>query len=231
MRPRRKRRLIRRDANRIARGAQVRVEQVDGTFILVTGDSMVSQLLLTPVSNYPVIDAVFPGLESRGFASRIGPILSGRHPLITILSIGTNDALKRECDTEKDRAAFRETLERIGDIVEGSELTIMLSLPRIAGTSAAYAHRRAAMDNLNDVLRTFASERGWTFFDCAVALRDVALPNDARNSSDGLHLSPAAAGALAQILRQSILDRILTRETNLAAECVPSCDDFCTRFD
>jgi lysophospholipase L1-like esterase len=205
LQPRRKRNLIRRDANRIALAALARVSQIDDPFVLVTGDSTVSQLLLAPVSNLAVIDIAFPGLASSEFAERIGTIMSAKRavarPLVTVLSIGANDALQRDLTSEADRADLFQTMEKIGSIVEGSQATLMLSLPRIA-PSSAFGHRSAAMNRLNEDLRSFAAARNWIFFDCAAALNDAKLPKD--QTSDGLHLSPQAAGVLARALRQTI---------------------------
>jgi lysophospholipase L1-like esterase len=212
LQPRRKRNLIRRDANRIALAALARVSQIDDPFVLVTGDSTVSQLLLAPVSNLAVIDIAFPGLASSEFADRIATIMSSKRtvarPLVTVLSIGANDALQRDLTSEEDRAGFQETIEKIGSIIEGSQATVIMSLPRIAPASA-YSHRSAAMDRLNEDLRSFAAARNWIFFDCAAALNDAALPTD--QTSDGLHLSPQAAGVLARALRQTIRELVANK--------------------
>ncbi len=210
LQPRRKRNLIRRDTNRIALAALARVSQIDDPFVLVTGDSTVSQLLLGPVSDLAVIDIAFPGLASGEFADRIGTIMAAPRtvarplvqPLVTVLSIGANDALQRDLTSEADRAGFFETIDRIGGIVAGSQATMILSLPRI-DPSSAYAHRSVAMDRLNEDLRAFALRRNWIFFDCAATLSDAALPAD-QITSDGLHLSPRAAGILARALRQKL---------------------------
>ena len=202
LQPRRKRNLIRRDTNRIALAAGVRVSQIDDPFVLVTGDSLVSQLLLAPVSNLAVIDIAFPGLTSSEFAERIGPIMSAQQrplrPVVTVLSIGANDALQRDMTSDAERAAVIKTIEKIEGIVEGSQATLLLSLPRLA---SAYAHRSASMDRLNEELRAFAARRNWIFFDCAAAL--AAVPMD-QMTSDGLHLSPQANGVLARALRQTV---------------------------
>jgi lysophospholipase L1-like esterase len=198
LQPRRKRNLIRRDTNRIALAAAVRVSQIDDPFMLVTGDSLVSQMLLAPVSNLAVIDIAFPGLTSGEFADRIGPILSAKRPVVTVLSIGANDALQRDMTSEAERAAVIETVAKIGGIVEGSQATLIMSLPRLA---SAYAHRSTSMDRLNEDLRAFAAARNWIFFDCAAAL--AAVPMD-QLTSDGLHLSPQADGVLARALRQAV---------------------------
>lgn len=206
LQPRRKRNLIRRDTNRTALAAQARVSQIDDPFVLVTGDSTVSQLLLGPVSDLAVIDIAFPGLASHEFADRIGTIMAApravTRPLVTVLSVGANDALQRDLTSEADRAGFLETIERIAGIVAGSQATMILSLPRI-DPSSAYAHRSVTMDRLNEDLRAFALRRNWIFFDCAVALSDATLPAD-QITSDGLHLSPRAAGTLARALRQKL---------------------------
>jgi lysophospholipase L1-like esterase len=215
LQPRRKRNLIRRDANRIALAALARVSQIDDPFVLVTGDSTVSQLLLAPVSNLAVIDIAFPGLASSEFAERIGTIMSAKRavarPLVTVLSIGANDALQRDLTSEADRADLFQTMEKIGSIVEGSQATLMLSLPRIA-PSSAFGHRSAAMNRLNEDLRSFAAARNWIFFDCAAALNDAALPKD--QTSDGLHLSPQAAGVLARALRQTVRALVEKRQAD-----------------
>jgi lysophospholipase L1-like esterase len=216
LQPRRKRNLIRRDANRIALAALARVSQIDDPFVLVTGDSTVSQLLLAPVSNLAVIDIAFPGLASSEFAERIGTIMSAKRavtrPLVTVLSIGANDALQRDLTSEADRADLFQTMEKIGCIVEGSQATLMLSLPRIAPSSPEYGHRSAAMNRLNEDLRSFAAARNWIFFDCAAALNDAALPKD--QTSDGLHLSPQAAGVLARALRQTVRALVEKRQAD-----------------
>jgi len=209
LQPRRKRNLIRRDTNRIALAAQARVSQIEDPFLLVTGDSLVSQLLLGPVPDLAVIDIAFPGLASGEFAERIGAIMSTprtvTRPLVTILSIGANDALQRDMAGEAARAAVLETVEKIGGILEGSQATLLLSLPRLAPASA-YADRSASMDRLNEELRAFAARRNWIFFDCAAAL--TAVPMD-QMTSDGLHLSPQANGVLARSLRQAVRELII----------------------
>ncbi|MDF2116783.1 SGNH/GDSL hydrolase family protein [Roseiarcaceae bacterium H3SJ34-1] len=198
LQPRRKRNLIRRDTNRIALAAAVRVSQIDDPFVLVTGDSLVSQLLLAPVSNLAVVDIAFPGLTSSEFADRIGPIMSAKRPVVTVLSIGANDALQRDMTNGTERAGVIETVGKIGGIVEGSQATLLLSLPRLA---SAHAHHSTSMDRLAEELRTFAAARNWIFFDCAAAL--AAVPMD-QLTSDGLHLSPQANGVLARALRQAV---------------------------
>jgi len=216
LQPRRKRNLIRRDTNRIALAAAVRVSQIDDPFVLVTGDSLVSQLVLAPVSNLAVIDIAFPGLTSSEFAERIGPILSAKRPVVTVLSIGANDALQRDMTNEAERAGVLETVEKIGGTVEGSHATLILSLPRLA---SAYAYRNTSMDRLNEDLRTFAAARNWIFFDCAAAL--AAVPKD-QLTSDGLHRTPQADGILTRALRQAIRELVANGSSMAANHQKPS---------
>ena len=217
LRARRKRKLIRRDANRIALDGRARISQIDRPFVLVAGDSTVSLLMLAPLSDLQVVNVAFPGFTSGAFADAIEAVMAGKRPLVTALSIGANDALQRDLGGDADRIGFRENLERIGRIVAGSELTLLLSLPRIAPSSQAYAPRRAAMDLFNEEARSFALRRNWIFFDCATALSGATL-TPAQDSIDGLHLSPGAASILAATLRQTILDLLEARKSSRAAE-------------
>jgi lysophospholipase L1-like esterase len=57
------------------------------------------------------------------------------------------------------------------------------------------------MDRLNEDLRSFAAARNWICLDCAAALSSIA-PTE--QTSDGLHLSPQAAGVLARALRETV---------------------------
>lgn len=201
---RRKRNLIRRDTNRAALNAQAKLNQVEGDFVLVTGDSMIAHLVLSPVADLPVIDAALPGLTSAQFSARIGRILCGRKPRITVLSIGANDALQ-DGASEETRSRFRENLREIAAVVEGTQATFILSLPRIAESSKDYAHHAAAMDRLNREVRAFAHERQWHYVDGA-GICDAAARQGEPVSVDGLHLTPDASRDIAQALRQRIVD-------------------------
>jgi hypothetical protein len=214
-RPRRKRALILRDHDRIAFNARARIDQTTDSFVLVTGDSIATQLVLTPLSNFPVIEIAFPGLESHAFADRIAPIMSGRMPLATVLAIGSNNALRHDLADPAQRQDFLDDLARIANAVEGQATTILLSLPRISSSSVAYGSRQQAMAAFDDVLRSFAAERDWIFFDYPSALTHAAMSPDAQTASDGLHLSTAAARALAPALRKIIAGIIIGPEQKL----------------
>jgi hypothetical protein len=72
----------------------------------------------------------------------------------------------------------------------------LLSLPRVASSTAAYGHRQKAMAAFDDVLRSTAAERDCIFFDYTTALTHAAMSPEAQTASDGLHLSVDAARAL-----------------------------------
>lgn len=202
LRQRRVRSLIRRDSNRAALQAQARLAQMAGKFILVAGDSTLANVVVSPVDDLPVVDVTLPGLTTSAFADRIGAIMNGQRPFITVLSLGANNALQSDLNADA-RHRFRADMKAILASVAGMEMTVIVTPPPLQSGAPEFGERAEAMAEWRGEVEDFARSVKAEIVDCTAALR--AAPAASSAQSDGLHLSPQGAKLLAQAIHGTMV--------------------------
>lgn len=165
------------------------LQQVEGPYALLLGDSQIERLYLPSLCGHPVVNAAIAGTRISGLRAVAGWIALPRPPETIVVTIGTNDLTLRQRGDRSDaterfraeaRALFAELAPRARRVVATAVPPLDAGRP---GVTKFYD--TAAAPTYSAILSEECARAGCRFVDAFADLRD---PAGLGRSPDGVHL-------------------------------------------
>ncbi len=170
-----------------AKTIQTQLDQVQGPYIVVMGDSHAERLFLPSLCGLPVVNAGLSGATMSDILDLAGKITPPRRAQAVLISVGTNDIwVKRAPETGEAESRFRKSLHALKRLLAGwSGRRALIAIPPVAGREEA-SYPRAAAARYSAMLAQSCEPESCLYLDLfgeAADIRERRSP-----FSDGVHL-------------------------------------------
>jgi len=202
---------------------QAQLDQVEGPYIVVLGDSHAERLYLPTLCGFPVVNAGLSGARLSDVLDLARKITPPRKAQAVLLSAGTNDIwLKRDPETADAQRSFRAGLAALRDrLAAWSGRRALIAIPPVASKEEAL-FPPAAATRYSAMLAQSCEPESCLYLDLYGAPADIRRPRPA--FSDGVHLRDYARFVRARETEICRRLGIPAMQENLSAsaEAVPS---------
>ncbi|TNC16224.1 SGNH/GDSL hydrolase family protein [Methylobacterium terricola] len=165
------------------------LQQVDGPYALLLGDSQIERLYLPTLCGDPVVNAAIAGTRISGLRAVAGWIALPRPPETIVVTIGTNDLTQRQrSDPARATAQFRDEARALfAELAPRARRVVATAIPPFdaARPGVTRFYDAAAAPAYSAILAEECARAGCRFVDPYGALREPAA---ASRSPDGVHL-------------------------------------------
>jgi lysophospholipase L1-like esterase len=166
---------------------QTQLDQVEGPYIMVLGDSHAERLYLPSLCGLPVVNAGVSGATVSDVLDLARKITPPRKAQAVLLSVGTNDiGAKRNPQSAEAESGFRTTLVALKQrLASWSGRRALIAIPPVASKEEAL-FPRAAATRYSAMLAQSCEPKGCLYLDLFAGVAQIPEPRAA--FSDGVHL-------------------------------------------
>ncbi|MFH6782334.1 MULTISPECIES: SGNH/GDSL hydrolase family protein [Methylobacterium] len=165
------------------------LQQVDGPYALLLGDSQIERLYLPTLCGGPVVNAAIAGTRISGLRAVAGWIALPRPPETIVVTIGTNDLTQRQRSHPAQAAAhFRDEARALfAELAPRARHVVATAIPPFdaARSGVTRFYDAAAAPTYSAILAEECARAGCRFVD---PYGDLRAPAAASRSPDGVHL-------------------------------------------
>ena len=166
---------------------QTQLDQIEGPYIVVLGDSHAERLYLPSLCGIPVVNAGLSGATASDVVDLARKISLPRKAQAVLLSVGTNDIwVKRKPESTEAERGFRTALADLEEYLAGwSDRRALIAIPPVASQEEALFPRTAA-NRYSAMLARSCEAKGCLYLDLFAKAAEPPEPRSA--FSDGVHL-------------------------------------------
>jgi len=166
---------------------QAQLDQVEGPYVVIMGDSHAERLYLPSLCGLPVVNAGMSGATIRDVLELSRTITPRRKADALLLSVGTNDIwVKRTPETDQAEDAFQAGLAALkSHLTMWSDHRALVAIPPVASNEERQFPRSAA-ERYSGMLARSCEPDSCIYLDLFAGAQRPAGPHSA--FSDGVHL-------------------------------------------